>query len=472
MLLIQLSALSKFSGPRCLLNQIDLSVSKGERCALIGENGSGKTTLLQLLAGALVPDSGSIHKKASLQMSYVPQEIPSAASPLRTFLLEGPLAEFERRLCALVDHLDDPEHLRVWSILHEEFDARGGYRRPPTEDIDLDRSLSTLSSGQRMRAALAKALIEAPDLLLLDEPTNHLDHATKNWLLTQLSHFPGAIILASHDRSFLNATCNRLIEIKNGRLTTYGGHYDFYLSEKEKRLAAALRAYEDQKEEKKLLKAKISSLTFARRKTFAPRDSNIMAYDHRGGKHQKSLQRTLRELNHRLALLENNPLSHPAPKNASFPFRPPPLVSHIAIEMREVTFGTLFSPFTRTVYKGDRILLQGPNGSGKTTLLRLILSLLTPTAGYIYLNSSARIGYLPQEMAPHPRLSPGERKRDHLLTLLKTNILLLDEPTNHLDLATLEAFETALLSFEGAIIAVSHDPTFTEKIATDIWTLP
>lgn len=525
-ILIRFSHLFKSFGPFSLFDDISLSVNQGQIFALIGENGAGKTTLLQLLAGSCLPEAGHFSRAPNLTIGFLPQEVnlPSSAITARDYIEEGVLSELERQMDVC---LDDPNRLAEWSEHHEKYEQLGGYQRVPIEKVLkglkleaplLDFPMKTLSSGQRVRMALAKALIENPDLLLLDEPTNHLDLDMLNWLEEMLKIRKGATIIVSHDRKFLNATCNRLIEIKNGNLTCYGGNYDFYLQEQERLLDRQMKAFESQQEERALLKQKIKAITFSKKKTPMPKDRNIMAYDKRGEKHQKSLQRDLDVLKARLAEIEANPLPHPKPTSIKgIRFLPTPLNSAVAIELANVSkaFGErqLFSNITKMVCKGDRIVLTGANGTGKTTLLRCIAGLLLVDAGQIRYASKAKIAYLDQEVEllpmeqtpcqyfearfslsgeelkkelhkaaignvellnrPFSTLSVGQRKRFMLLSLIleKPNVLLLDEPTNHLDFLTLEALETALLNFEGAIIAISHDSTFIKKIATQKWTL-
>lgn len=525
-LLIQFSHLFKSFGSFSLFDDISLSINQGEIFALIGENGAGKTTLLHLLAGSSLPEAGHLSRAPHLTTGFLPQEVSLSSSDItaRVYIEEGLLSELERRMSAC---LDDPDRLAEWSELHERYEQLGGYQRMPIEKVlkglKLDASLldlpmTTLSSGQRVRVALAKALTENPDLLLLDEPTNHLDLGMLNWLEEMLRIRKGATIIVSHDRKFLNATCSRLIEIKNGKLTCYCGNYDFYLEEEERLLDRQMKAFETQEEERALLKQKIKALTSSKGKAPPPKDRNIMAYDRRGEKHQKSLQRNLDVLKARLAVIEADPLPHPKPKSIKgLSFLPTPLASTVAIELEHVSkaFGErrLFSGFTKIICKGDRIILTGPNGCGKTTLLRCIVGLLPIDAGQIRSAPTAKIAYLDQEVEllpmeqtplwyfesrfslseeelrkelhkasiggaellnrPFSTLSVGQRKRLMLLSLIleKPNVLLLDEPTNHLDFLTLEAFEKALLHFEGAILAISHDSTFIKKIATQKWAL-
>ena len=474
-----------------LIQYTNFSIHSGEIFALIGENGSGKTTLLRHLIQVAPPH---------LSLGYLPQEIPFVDKTAREYLEEGQLRTLEHQMASALEQ----GHLDAWSHLHEQYEHLGGYRRLPMEKVLrglkldlalLDLPMSTLSSGQRVRVALAKALMENPDLLLLDEPTNHLDGDMLSWLEKALIERQGATVVVSHDRQFLNATCNRLIEIRNGTLSWYGGNYDFYLEEQARLLERQIRAYEEQQEERARLKQKIKALTFSKKKPSPPKDRNFMAYDKRGEKHQKAVSSQLDDLKGRLEELEKNPLPHPLPKTIlGMRFAPIPLHSPIVMELGD-----------RVVVKGDRIVITGPNGCGKTTLMRrMLLCLKSPGVKLAYLDQEValfppletplsyfeRVYRLSEEALrrelhkaalgggellhrPFSNLSVGMRKRMALLTLMleKPNLLLLDEPTNHLDMLTLEAFEKALLQFEGAIVAISHDSTFMNKIATVTWTI-
>jgi ATPase subunit of ABC transporter with duplicated ATPase domains len=522
-LLICCSHLYKSFGLSLLFDDVSFAVNEREIFALIGENGAGKTTLLQLLQGEVQPDAGDCIRASHLSIGFLPQEVSLKSSDMsaRAYLEEGPLPELERQMAA---YLDAPDQLAEWAACHEKYEQLGGYRRLPIEkvlsglDLDLallDVPMASLSSGQRVRVALARALIENPDLLLLDEPTNHLDQSMVDWLQMTLRQREGATIIVSHDRTFLNETCNRLIELKQGRLSCYGGNYDFYLEEQKLLMERQIRAYEAQEEERAALKQKIKAMSFSKRKASSPTDRNVMAYDRRGENHQKSLQHSLSALKARLTEIEDNPLSHPKPKTIKgLRFAGVPLASVVAIECDHISKAydgkLLFAELSRTLCKGDRIVLTGSNGSGKTTFLRCLAGLLPVDAGLIRTAPTAVISYLDQDIAllpmsetplqyfqskfhlseeelrrelhkaaiggsellnrPFATLSTGQRKRLMILSLVleRPNVLLLDEPTNHLDLLTLEALETAILSFEGGVLAVSHDQTFINKIATEV----
>lgn len=525
-LLVQFSSLSISFGSSPLFEEISLSVNEGELFALIGENGAGKTTLLRLLAGVLQPDSGDFTRASNLSIGFLHQEIvPSDPTISAREFIEGTcLSGLEEKMEAC---LEDPDRLEEWAELHERYERLGGYRQIPVEQVLsglklesdlLDLPVDSLSNGQLVRAALAKALIEDPDLLLLDEPTNHLDREMIQWVQTALKERKGACVMVSHDRKFLNESCNRLIEIDEGKLTCYRGSYDFYLAEREKVLARKMKEYSEQEEERKHLKKQLKATSFAKGRPPPPKDRNTMAYEKRGEKHQKSLQHKINVMKGRLEEIESNLLAHPKPKRIrGLSFFKTPLASSALIELEHASkaYGqnVLFSDFCRTICKGDRILLRGPNGCGKTTLLKAITGITDLDEGWIRTAPTVKLAFLDQEVAslpvdqcplqyfesrfnlskpdlrrelhkaalrgtelldrPFSTLSTGQRKRMMLLAIVleKPNVLLLDEPTNHLDFLTLEALEKALLAFEGAIVAVSHDETFIEKIATQEWKL-
>jgi ATPase subunit of ABC transporter with duplicated ATPase domains len=518
-LLIQFSHLFKSFGLSPILHDVSLSVHEGNLIALIGENGVGKSTLLKIIEGSIQEDAGDVKTEASLRIGMLSQEIPviSEEISVRQYLEDALILNLEKEMGKC---LEDPHRLEEWEKLHEQYEILGGYYRLPIEKVlsglkidcaPLDLPMSELSGGEKVRMALAKALAQNPDILLLDEPTNHLDDDTLVWLEKMLKSRIGATIIASHHRSFLNRVCYSLVHLKEGKLSFYRGNYDFYLSEKQAELEKQIKIYEEQQEEKSTLKKQITALTYSCPKRGKAKDRNFMAYDRHGESYQKSKQHRLNVLKGRLETLEKEAISHPKPKSVKgLRFIVTPYHHDQAIEISNVTHvfegKCLYEKFSMSFAFGERVVLCGPNGAGKTTLLRLILGEFKPDQGKVFVSSQACIGYLDQEVQNLPMdqtpleffaakfqlteeilrkelhkgalvgellvrrpffsMSIGERKRFMLLALMlsRPNVLLLDEPTNHLDLLTLEALERALLSFEGLIIAVSHDPTFISKL--------
>jgi len=526
-LLIQCIDLTIFFNSQPLFTHLDVSIHEGERFVLLGENGAGKTTLLRLLMGELQADAGAILRADGLTIGTLPQqvELVSDAALVRDYLQQETLGDLEKQMTFLESDLTDPKKLETWGILEEEYARKGGYRRLLAEDvlkqlkIQPDAKMGCLSSGERVRVALAKLLITPPDLLLLDEPTNHLDQKMMDWLKRVLQGYKGAVLVVSHDRNFLNTTCNRLLAIEEQHLQYYGGNYDFYLCEQERLENAKLKAYAKQQKERSLLKQKIREISYARPQAKSSSDRNKMAYDKRGELYQQSLAVTLDRLKNDLTEIEEDLLHYPKAKSIrGIRFNScNSLSSLVAITLENVSISftdkPLLSSFTKILRKGDRVVITGPNGSGKTTLLRAILGLHPLDEGVIRIVPSAKIAYLDQEgmlLSAHQTpiayfgerfglseealrrelhmaalgsadllhrsfasMSVGQRKRFMLLTLIleKPHVILLDEPTNHLDLLTVIALEKALLTFEGALLAVSHDLVFIDKIATQRWDL-
>ena len=537
--LVKLANACKCYGSQVILNKISFTISQGDRVALVGENGAGKSTLAKIILGHESLDGGSLELASDIEIGYLPQEMdPGAiqAETVRDYLLTS-----QNQLKTLIDRKiyieevlagnlapqEQAQLMQEWNNCHEAIERRGGYDcehriiRVLTGldlvHLDLSFSLSKLSGGQKTRLGLAALLLSNPDVLILDEPTNHLDLPALEWLEKYLLDYPGALILISHDRMFINRVVHRMVEIsrQTRQMKVYGGNYDFYVEEKRKDLERRLKEYEERKEEIQSLKQLIKAKTFSKSSPRLPSDRNIMAYDRRGERHMKGESRSIQQAKSRLEEFQEEPLDNPRPKNyQGIRFYPDKLHSAYAIELHRLSKqypGTcLFEEATAALTKGERVVLMGPNGSGKSTLLRIIMGLTPMDSGEVKIAPSAKIGYLDQDIDLLDRkatamevfgkafsltetdlrnelhkaglpiegsldqkidsFSLGQRKRLQILYLMlsRCNVLLLDEPTNHLDMATMENFEDALKNFEGAVLAISHDRWFVERIATKI----
>lgn len=522
MSLIQLVAVSKALGNRQIFDQINFAINSNDLIALIGDNGAGKSTFLKILAGEIPIDAGKVIRSKNLTLAFLQQEVTISNPMISTkeYLQDSALKELELEMQALLE----ASEIDRWGQVHEKFETLGGYQQMPIEQMLhalkleanlLDVPFAHLSTGQKMRFALAKILSQNPDLLLLDEPTNHLDEQMISWLAKVLKDRSKAAIIVSHDRKFLNQTCNCLVELKNGQLYWFGGTYDAFLGEQEKILEREIKAYEEQQEELARLKQQIKEITFSKGKSSGPSDRDFISYDKRGEKHQKSLQHKLNEMKNKVLEIEKNSLVHPKPKTIKgLRFLSEPLSAHVAIELDSIAKAhgnkILFSSISKAIHKNDRIWISGQNGSGKTTLIEIIAKKLTPDHGQVRYAPGLKLGYLDQEVKslpldetpidyfekklnlkeedlrselhkaglktilelnrPFSTMSVGQRKRLKILelSLEKPNVLILDEPTNHLDFYTMEALEKALIDFQGAVIFVSHDATFVEKIKKEI----
>ncbi|HTJ80990.1 MAG TPA: ABC-F family ATP-binding cassette domain-containing protein, partial [Polyangiaceae bacterium] len=486
-------------------------VNAGDRIGLVGPNGSGKSTLLRLLDGRLQPDRGTVARARGLSMSYLKQSQEFVGSGK---IFDALLKPFEKllalhdELVALEKNLSDEKALARYGELQERYGHEGGYSlesrvKALAQDLgfsaaDLERSVDTLSGGERGRLELAKVLLEEPDLLLLDEPTNHLDVEATEHLEERLREWPKAFVLVSHDRYFLRAVCRDIVEVEAGKVVVYPGGYDRYVVEREERHERLNAAYQRQAAE------------IARTEDFIRR--NIAGQKTKQAKsRRKMLDKVERLARHQdeFAAAGNIGLrfsvgDHTGGKEAlkaehldvGYPGAPP-----------------LIRDVNLIVYRGDRVGLVGPNGCGKSTLLKTLLGKLDPVGGVAMRGHEVRIGYFDQKLSDLDEehslidevrtvrgdfnedvarnflgrfrftgddgfkkvkgLSGGERNR---LTLAKMmlrprNLLALDEPTNHLDIPALEVLEDALADYAGTVLVISHDRYFLDRVATKILSL-
>jgi len=489
-------------GDQVILRDAELSIESGERICLIGRNGAGKSTTLKLIMGTLEPDRGEIIAKSGLIVSQLEQTLPIAmdmpvADVIRSGLaqIEALLEEYESR-----SKLDLDKHgLHELEALHAKIDAHDGWhleQRVETTVTELnlpsDKKMNELSGGWRRRVALAKALVQKPDLLLLDEPTNHLDIATIRWLEDRVYGYPGAVLFITHDRAFLQRLATRIVEIDRGKLTSWPGNYDNFLTRKEKVLEDEAAA--EARFDKKLGQEEV----WVRQ--------GIKARRTRNEGRVRALQK-MREAREGRVAKEGTARIHIEEAEQS---------GRKVIRARNVSYSygdeQVIRDFSIKIMRGDRIGLIGNNGVGKTTLLRLLLDELEPQTGtlkqgtnleigyfdqlrqnlnleksvaynvgegrtYIKLNGKDRhvVGYLKgflfspkRSMTPVKSLSGGERNRVILAKLFTrpANLLILDEPTNDLDIETLEVLEQKLCEYAGTLIVVSHDRQFLDNVVT------
>lgn len=511
-MLLQVNGISKNYGITAVLSNISLQIEARERIGLVGVNGAGKSTLLQIIAGELTYDAGDIFKSKETKIGYLKQNSGLTSDRSIWDELMGVFARFtetEEQLRRLEAQMADPvlladekksaETMHRYAELSEWFRERGGYESEARVrgilhgmgfgDFDPATPIQTLSGGQKTRLALAKMLLEAPDLLLLDEPTNHLDIATLTWLEGYLRSYPGAILVVSHDRYFLDAIVEAIYEIERTTSKRYTGNYTRYVELKEADYEAELKQYEKQQDQ------------IAKMEEFVQRNIARASTTKRAQSRRKALDK-LERLDKPLGDL----------KRASFAFEAAQKTGHDVLDVRGVSVSydrarPLSRGITFHLRRGETAALIGPNGVGKSTLLKTIIGQRAPDQGVIEWGANVQIGYYDQEQTglnpantvldelwnDFPQLeearvrtvlgsflfsgedvfkkvaslSGGEKARVALakLMLLKANVLILDEPTNHLDLFSKEVLESALIDYEGTLLFISHDRYFLNKMA-------
>ena len=457
---------------RKVLDKASFFLNEGDKVGIIGINGTGKSTLLRILAGTEDADSGEIIRTSGIRISYLPQ-----------------IPEFEAHGCVLEQVM---LHLPADLKEAKEFEARSILGKLGISDPT--RDISTLSGGERRRAGLAAALIQPSDVLLLDEPTNHIDNETVQLLEEQLKKYRGAIVMVTHDRYFLNRITQKIVEVDKGHIFEYNGSYSTYLEQKAQREAEA------EARERKNRTLYRQELEWIRRGVRA-----------RGTKSKDRIER-FHELENREIPVEAEKLQVQSVSSR---------LGRKTIELENICKSIdgrqLISDFSCILPRDARIGIVGQNGAGKSTLVKMLAGLLQPDSGCITIGDTVKIGYFSQEcesmdlsvkvieyiretadriqtpegtvtaaqmlerflFTPElqwnriEKLSGGERKRLYLLKILMTapNILILDEPTNDLDIATLTILEDYLDHFGGAVLAISHDRYFLDKMASEIWEL-
>lgn len=469
-MLLSAEHLSKNYGMKTLLEDASIYLEQGEKIGVIGINGTGKSTLLRLLSGTEAPDEGAVRRDPNVQVSYLrqnPEMNPNASILEQVFLgFPGDFRELK------------------------EFEAKTMLTKLGLTDYD--QKIGTLSGGQRKRVALCTALIHPADVLLLDEPTNHLDAYMVEWLEQWLRNFRGGIIMVTHDRYFLERVCNRICQVERGKLYFYEANYSKYLELRQQRYDYAQAA---ERKRQTLLRREYQWI--------------IRGPQARGTKAKDRIRRYA-ELK-----AQDTPETQGTVQTAAMSSRLGKKTIELVNVEKSYDGREILKPFSYLLGREDRIGVVGRNGAGKSTLLELIAGKIQPTAGEITWGETVKIGYFSQEgreldlnQRPYDyiheiaatvktaegtfsasqmlerflfdgdlqystigALSGGERRRLYLLGVLMSapNVLLLDEPTNDLDIETLTILEDYLASFDGIVIAVSHDRYFLDKIATQIF---
>ena len=513
MSLVTLSGVSKSHASQHLFSDVGLMISAGRRFAIVGPNGAGKTTLLELITGDQSADTGTITRAKEVVIGYLRQEVAETRG--RSALAEvlagaGEVSGIERRMrhieTELEDAADDEELAELmdeYGRLQHRFEALGGYGMESEArrilaglgfaDADVDRDMGEFSGGWMMRVALARLLLQNPDVLLLDEPTNHLDLASVEWLTGFLAQYAGAIALVSHDRDFINEVANRVVELHDGRATEYVGDYADFVEQRAERMAQLEAAAKNQQRKVAHTQAFIDRFRYKASKA--------------------------RQVQSRVKALERlDKVAAPQRRSRSVKFRfpEPPRSGRTVITLADIAkrYGenvVYRGDLDLTLERGQKVALIGPNGAGKSTLLKILAGVLPFEGGSRELGSNVRVAYFAQHQieALNPSntvfdelndaapmmataevrkllgaflfsgdavdkrvgvLSGGEQTRLALAKLLAdpANLLCLDEPTNHLDIQSRDVLEDALNAFTGTIVLITHDRYLIRSVANTI----
>ena len=505
-MLLTIQNIQKYFGAELCLRNISCVLDAQDRAGIIGENGAGKTTLIKIITGELYPDDGIVTLAHGATIGYLEQN--SVLDPACTVYGEmenafrsvlDAMDEMKRLERQMAECPDDHMLLERHAQLSAVVDAADGYNMDTQikkilngmafPAPDYQKSVAVLSGGEHTRLCLAKLLLQKPDLLILDEPTNHLDFETMEWLESYLKTYPGAILVVSHDRYFLDAVCNRIFEIEDNTLTAYKGNYSAYLPQKEAAVALQQKQHDADMEKAAKLEDYIA-------RNLVRASTTKMAQSRR-----KQLEK--------MEITEAPRTSHTDLK-FRFTFDVTPYNEILTAKNISVTLGgkRLVEGLDLLVKRGERLVIAGPNGAGKSTLLRVLDGKLRPQAGTVRLGAGAKPSVFEQQQLrrggtvistiwdkypkftelevrshlaklnfrgedvfkPCSALSGGELARLRFAEILleKPNLLFLDEPTNHLDIYTRESLGAALASYEGTLVLVTHDRYLMNSLACPI----
>ena len=502
--LITLRDIQLSYGQQPLLDHVTLSIDRGERLCLIGRNGAGKSTLMKVIAEEIHADDGQIEKTQGLTVARLEQEVPDDQDHSVHFMVAEGLGEHGALLsehAELVHHLGDGDDkvLARFEQLSSEIEACGAWQLSQRVDtvlsklkLDGDQPFAGLSGGMKRRVLLARALVQEPDILLLDEPTNHLDMDSIQWLEEFLKSYGATLVFISHDRAFIRSLATRIIELDRGKLTSWPGSYEKYLSGKQAALEAEERA--NAEFDKKLSQEE----KWIRQGIKARRTRN------------EGRVRALKAMRDEFAQRRNRT------GTASLTIQSGDNSGKVVVEAEHLNYSvdgkTIVRDFSVNLLRGDRVGILGPNGCGKSTLIRLLLGRLAPDSGTVKLGTQLQVAYFDQlrdtlneeksvidnvaegsdvvtingqnkhvigylqdflfdpsrVRQPVKSLSGGERNRLLLAKLFTNpfNLLVLDEPTNDLDAETLELLEEQLMNYQGTLLLVSHDREFIDNVVT------
>jgi len=509
--MISFSRISKQYGRQILFVDASFQLNPGEKVGLVGPNGSGKTTLFRMIVGEESPDEGEVSVPKKMTVGYFRQDVEEMSG--RSVLDEaiagsGRLGDLHHELEALQHAMSDPARtadmdriLARFGEVQEEYDHAGGYGLEAQarevlgglgfDEERIDGDVGALSGGWKMRVAMARVLLGRPDVLLMDEPTNHLDIESIIWLEEFLRSLPGALLMTSHDREFMNRVVTKIAEIDGGEITVYSGNYDFYERERAIREANREAAYARQQ------------AMLAKEQRFIER---FAAHAAKAAQVQSRVK----------ALEKIEKIELPKKRRVvKFDFRPPPRSGDQVAVLEDVSkaYGrrVIYDDLNLTIRRGERWCVMGKNGAGKTTLLKMVAGVLAPDSGEVKLGASLKLGYFAQQALdlldpdltveeqlqkefPHESigvlrnlagafqfsgddidkkiraLSGGEKTRLVMAIMLLNppNFLVLDEPTNHLDLATKEMLIDSLEDFDGTMLFVSHDRAFLRALSNRV----